>query len=258
MVQLGSKLAQRLHVVAVAESVLHDQSLAARLLQDKFQFVGAEAEIEVDQHNTSLGGGELHQHPLRDVSGPDSNPVATFKSQGHQAAGGALYLGLQFAPVEAQVLLAKDESGGFRIARGHLIENLADAKVDQRWMVRTSGVAGGSLQQILSHHNETPFPASAHPELRLLIIAGKIIRGAYSVLNFWNTESGQTRTRRGGRGPTPLFSVEDTEVEPQAAMRDGSCCSFGRAIGMLMGQGSSTEASARTPPSRAAFFMKLI
>ncbi len=111
VIQLGGKLAQGLNVVTVAEGVLHHQSLAAGLLQHKFQFMSAEAEVEVDQYGPHLGRAKLHQHPLRDVGGPDSDPVAALKSQGHQSAGGALHFGLQLPPVEAQILPTEDESG---------------------------------------------------------------------------------------------------------------------------------------------------
>ena len=189
-VELGGKLAQGFDVVAVAEGVLHHQSLAAGLLEDKSQLVGAEAEIEVDEHDAGFGGGELHQHPLRDIRGPDADTVAAGKTEGHQAAGGALHLGEQLTPGEAQSLLAEDEGGRRRIAGRHLIQYLADAEIEQRGMVRAPGVAGGLRRQSLQHCRQTPFCANAFPRFAQLIVNGKIIRGAYSVLNSWNTASG--------------------------------------------------------------------
>ena len=190
-VELGSKLAQGIDVVAVAEGVLHHKSLAAGLLEDKSQFVGAEAEIEVDEHDAGLGGGELHQHPLRDVGGPDADTVAAGKSQGHQAAGGALHLGVQLAPGKAQSFLAEDERGRRGIAGRHLVQHLADAEIEQRRMVRRPGSSWWACTgKVCSHRRQTPFRANAPPRFAQLIVNGKIIRGAYSVLNFWNTASG--------------------------------------------------------------------
>jgi hypothetical protein len=181
-------MAKRLHIITVTELVLHDQSFAGSLLEDKIEFVSPEAEIEIHQHDARFGGRELHKNPLRDIRRPDSDPVASLKAKGHQPSRGAFHLGMQLSPTQSYMLLAKDKSKGFGMALGHPVKNLPNAEIRKWRVINTSGVAGGLRRQSLGFHEQSSVFFQLPPEVALIVNLNTI-RVTYTPLNFWNTNN---------------------------------------------------------------------
>ena len=57
--------------------------------------MGAVCRVDRDQHRADLRRGVLRQQPLGVVGGPDSDVLALFDAQGHEAPGHAVHFGLK-------------------------------------------------------------------------------------------------------------------------------------------------------------------
>ena len=116
------------HVVGSAEAADEDQRGELGLLEQVGQLVGAVGRVDVDQDGADLGGGELGQHPLGVVGGPDADVLAFLDADGHQAAGDALDLGVEPAIGEPVAGGAVDQGFTVGIAAGLLVEDVADGE----------------------------------------------------------------------------------------------------------------------------------
>ena len=76
------------------------------LFQDVSQFVRAVRRVDVDQHHPGARGGMLHEDPLHAVARPDAGAVARAQSKAGQSACRARDLAIEFAPGEANILMA--------------------------------------------------------------------------------------------------------------------------------------------------------
>ena len=92
------------------------------------QFVGAVGGIDVDQDGADLGGGELGEHPLGVVGGPDADVLALCDADGHQAARDALDLGVELPVGEPVAGGGMDEGFAVGVAVGLLVEDVADGE----------------------------------------------------------------------------------------------------------------------------------
>ena len=126
--QLGDELVDHAHVVGGAEAADENQGGELGLLQQVGQLVGAVGGVDVDQDGADLGGGELGQHPLGVVGGPDADVLAFLDADGHQAAGDALHLGVELAVGEPVAGGGVDECFAVGIAVGLLVKDVADGE----------------------------------------------------------------------------------------------------------------------------------
>ncbi len=72
-----------------------EQQPQPRLVQGVGQLVRAIGRVDVDQDRADLGGGVLHDRPLRAVRRPDADPVALGDARGDQAAGQGVHVGVE-------------------------------------------------------------------------------------------------------------------------------------------------------------------
>ena len=89
--EFGHHFVEHFHIVGVAEAADEDDGVRFRLLQQIGEFVGAVGRIDVDHDRADFGGGELCEHPLGIVGGPDANVLPLLDTQGHQPPGDALH-----------------------------------------------------------------------------------------------------------------------------------------------------------------------
>ena len=143
MVQLRRQLAQHAHIVAGLETRHRHQHLAGHFVQGVFQFGYAVSGIDVDQNQANLGGGELHQQPLRVVVRPDTDALARLQAQPQQSAGKLMAGGLQFAVGVAQVLVGAHQRLMVVLAQGHGVKKSPQRLLDQRLIGGPAGQTGG-------------------------------------------------------------------------------------------------------------------
>ena len=124
--QLRYQLVHHCHVVGCAEASDQHQGGELRLFQEVRQLVGAVGGIDVDQHRADLGGGKLGQDPLGVVGGPDSDVLALFDSDGHQATGDALNLRVKLEVGEPVSGGRVDQGFPIGVTIGLQVQHVAD------------------------------------------------------------------------------------------------------------------------------------
>ncbi|OIQ64559.1 hypothetical protein GALL_538910 [mine drainage metagenome] len=141
--RLGRQLAQHRQVVAGLERGHRHQRLAADLVQRVFDLGGAIRRIDVDQDDADLGGGQLHQHPFDAVMRPDAHAVALLQAAAQHGARQPVDLALEFGVAQPAVLVARHQRLMVALARGHLVEEIAQRLGDEGFARRSAGVAAG-------------------------------------------------------------------------------------------------------------------
>ena len=153
--QLRYHLVDHAHVVGGAacqgrdaEPADQDEGSNLRLLQHVGEFAGAVGRVYGDEDGADLGGGELGDHPLGVVGGPDADMLAFFDADGQEATGHAFHLGMKLAVVEAVAGGRMDKGFPFGEALGLDVEDVADgaARVD----VVSHGQPPAGLVQVIS------------------------------------------------------------------------------------------------------------
>ena len=87
--------------------------------------------VDVDEDDTGAGGGVLHEDPLDAVAGPDAGAVTGGESEAGETAGDAGGFAIEFAPGEANVLVADDEGFAVGETGGGVGESLGDGLLDE-------------------------------------------------------------------------------------------------------------------------------
>ena len=90
--QLRHNFVDHRGIVGVAKPANQNEGVGFGLFQHISQLMGSIGRIHVDHDCANLGGGELGQHPLAVIGGPDAHVMAALNAQGHQPAGHALHL----------------------------------------------------------------------------------------------------------------------------------------------------------------------
>ena len=69
--------------------------------------------VEVHQDGADFGYGELRNHPLGVVGGPDSHPLALLDAQTQKSPRSALDLAQEFVIRVTLILVTNDQGGAF-------------------------------------------------------------------------------------------------------------------------------------------------
>ena len=142
-VQLRRQFTQHAQVVAGLEAGHGHQGLARHLVQGIVQLGHAVGRVDVDQNQTNLGGGQLHQQPLRVVMRPDADALARLQAQTQQGTGQLITRSLQRAVAVALVLVCADQRFVLGLARHHGVKKVAQRLLDQGHIGRAAGQAAG-------------------------------------------------------------------------------------------------------------------
>ncbi len=98
-------------VVTLAEPPRQQESRTFRLLKGVFNLHGAVSGVKVHQDGADFGYGELRDHPLGVVGGPDSHPLALLDAQTQKSPRSALDLAQEFMIRVTLVLVTCDQGG---------------------------------------------------------------------------------------------------------------------------------------------------
>ncbi|MCY1418825.1 hypothetical protein D9M71_343940 [compost metagenome] len=139
--QLRQQLAEHGVVVGGLEGVGADQPATAGLLERVLEFVEAVGWIDVDQDHADLGAGELGDAPLGAVRRPDAQTLARLQADGDEGPRAAVDRFGQLGPGVTQALLAHHQRFAFGKAGYRLIEGCTDGHGQQRFLLRSAGVA---------------------------------------------------------------------------------------------------------------------
>ena len=118
-------------VVGARVALAEEEGADAGLLEDVAEFVRAVGGVDVDQDDAGAGGGVLHEDPLDAVAGPDAGAVAGGESEAGESAGDAGGFAIEFAPGEADVLMADDEGFAIGETGGGVREGLCDGLLEE-------------------------------------------------------------------------------------------------------------------------------
>ena len=65
--------------------------------------------IHVDLDEAGASGTELEKDPFDTVGGPDAEAIAGLEAETAKTSGGEVHLGVEFAPGEPAILMARDQ-----------------------------------------------------------------------------------------------------------------------------------------------------
>ncbi len=129
---VGGDLLDHRDVVGALEVRRCHEQLAAGLVEDVLEFGGPVGGVDVDEHDTGLGRGELHQHPLGTIGRPDAHTITGGQSRGDQAASELVDPLVELGVGPADVLVADDERLAVPMSGDGALEVRADRLTDQR------------------------------------------------------------------------------------------------------------------------------
>ncbi len=139
--QFRQQLAEHAVVVGGLEGIGADQPATAGLLERVLEFVEAVGGVDVDQDHPGLGAGELGDAPLGAVRRPDAQTLARLQADGDEGPRTAVDRLGQLGPGEAQALLAYHQRLALGETGHRLIEGCTDGHGQQRFLLRSAGVA---------------------------------------------------------------------------------------------------------------------
>ena len=147
-VDLAAHLLDHAAVVAGLERLRRDERRDAGLAEDVLQLVGAVAGVDVDEDRADLGGGELHQGPLRAVGRPDADPVTGPHPDGQQSASEPVDVSLQRGIRPSPALGHVDEGLAVAEASHRLVEVVADRLLDEGRLGLTARVRQRRVEDV--------------------------------------------------------------------------------------------------------------
>ncbi len=143
--QLRRERVQHSDVVAGLERGRGDQRAAADLVQRVFQLRQPIGRVDVDQHQSGFGGGELRHHPFRVVGRPDADALPRRQAQREQAGGEGVHLAAKLGIGPAHALLAHDQPRPVAPLRDGAVEIGADRLAQQGLRGRAMHIARGRI-----------------------------------------------------------------------------------------------------------------
>ena len=141
------KVLDDLEIVRSLERRRQDQRLALDLVHRVLELGPPIGGIDVDQHQSGLGGGELGQDPFRVVGRPDADPIAAFEAQRQQAGRKIVDPPPELAPAPAHLLVPHHQRFALAVGLDRAVEEGADRLADQLLVGNTVvvGDPGGDL-----------------------------------------------------------------------------------------------------------------
>ena len=139
----GREVLQDADVVTALELPRQDQRLATHLVQRVHQFRLAVGRVDIDQHQSGAGRGELGDQPFDVVRRPDADPVTGLQIERQQAGGKGVDRVEQLSVAPAFALVADHD--GFPVAPlfDCAFDGVADRTIDERLVAGAADITHG-------------------------------------------------------------------------------------------------------------------